>query len=147
MEIINYHEIKPELIYFGKRILYLNKPLYIMTGVKTPFGINKTKTKTNIKLKCTELEFINLIKKLETLTRSKYPSLDYVPLLKVYNSEYYFLATIQKELKLEYQSEEISEDIFFQLNKPMKAYLDFRYIWTLNNTVGITVIVKKLSID
>jgi len=142
-------------------------PLVIMVdNLSMPFGINDTALKTNIKFKINGFKFTEFLHSLDEKIKSlRFISnnLEYRPLLKKFNNDYFFLATIGKTRNIEYSidygdknnkdeggEEEVTELEFLRNNKAtdikIRAVFNIKYIWIKNNCYGITLTVSDLTI-
>lgn len=167
---LNWNNLDLDKINFTsiKRIAY-GKTMNIITimvdNLNMPFGINEgTKIKTNIKFKINnDKNFVKFLTDLDEKAKSLLPNLDYKPLLKKFNKDDFFLATIVKRNKvkmidysIEYGEEgedgeeEVSETEFLRnslaTDAKIRAFFDLKYLWTENNCYGLTLIVTDLTV-
>ena len=162
MSTLNWHNIDIGKINFNahnkKRIMYQDKLQFniMVDNLTMPFGINETKLKKNIKFKIHDTKFTSFLKSIEELASKELISnFTYSPLLKVYENNHFFLATIAKNSKIAYfnsSGKEITEFEFIRRineeeeEEEIRAFLEFRYLWNKNNCFGLTLVVTDLVI-
>ena len=143
MDILNWHFLNIDDIYFGKNISYTErKPLRVLCeGVSMPFGFNVSDKKTTVKFEIgPDNPFLAFLKKIDDAASKLYPGENYVPLVKAWGGSFFFLATV-----VESKNGVLQLTANGSLDGPVDATLYFRYVWRSNNFYGITTCLTRIS--
>jgi hypothetical protein len=160
MSVLNWHNLdlgKLKLSGARRQIKYESSKFSILAEqLVMPFGLNESDKKLTAKFQILENDLVDFFKKVDVWASKKVLGMTYVPLLKEWNGSYFFLATVSKRGGREQiayfkeengESEEIGSFGFtfcLQEAKSIKAFLDFRYLWTRDNHFGLSLVVTDI---